>query len=167
MLFWKILAKCLSKKGRNLFCLSWNYSNTPWRSSITSSLRSARFYFVYYVIFSCTSCCPFFIFWFYYFILYFLGMQRRLGYAFLKTLSKMQFKKGQKSLLFCLKLFEHPLMKFNNFKPSDYKFFHFGLFWFKFCSFLLARYLIWRYFSLGSIWNFIFTFKLFKLHMCL
>ena len=36
--------------------------------------------------------------------------------------------KGQKSILTCLKLFEYPLMKFGNFKPSFLKFLleHFG-----------------------------------------
>ena len=78
--------------------------------------------------------------------------------TFLKNLSKMPFKKGQISLLFCLKLFEYPQMKFNNFKSSFYKFFYSGLFLFKFCSFLLARYLIWKYFSLSSIWNYIYMY---------
>ena len=51
ILFLKILAKCHSKKDRILFCFAWNYLNTPWRSSIISSLRSVRsFNPVYFVL---------------------------------------------------------------------------------------------------------------------
>ena len=88
--------------------------------------------------------------------LFFYGTQRRLGCTFLKNLSKMPFKKGQKSLLFCLKLFEYPLMTFNNFKPLFCKFLFSGLF--KYCSFMLARGFLWWYFSLSSFWKFIYLY---------
>ena len=49
ILFRKILAKCHSKKDRNLFCFAWNFFNTPWRSSIISSLRfTSSFILVYF-----------------------------------------------------------------------------------------------------------------------
>ena len=95
-------------------------------------------------------------------LIHFFGMHKGdwgiFFFFFLNNLSKMLFKKGQKSLLPCLKLFEYQLKKFNSFKPSFHKFFYSGLFWFKLCSFLLARDLIWRHFSLGSIWNYIYIY---------
>ena len=57
ILFWKILAKCHSKKDRNHFCLTWNYSNTPWRSSIISSLRFARSFILIYFVLNCVCFC--------------------------------------------------------------------------------------------------------------
>ena len=50
ILFWKILAKCLSKKDKDHFCLAWNYSNSPWWTSIIWSLRFARssFFFLFF-----------------------------------------------------------------------------------------------------------------------
>ena len=85
------------------------------------------------------------------------GTQGRLRYTFLKN-SNQSFQKGTGISIVLLKLFEYPLIKFNNFKPPFHKFFYSGVFWFKFCSFLLARNLIWKYFSLDSIWNFMYTY---------
>ena len=62
-------------------------------------------------------CCPFLSFGWIISFLFFLVCKGDWGILFLKNFSKMPSKKGQKFLLFCLKLFEYPLMKFNNFKP--------------------------------------------------
>ena len=48
ILFWKILAKCHSKKDRNLFCFTWNYSKPSWWSSIISSLCFASSFILVY-----------------------------------------------------------------------------------------------------------------------
>ena len=47
-------------------------------------------------------------------------------------------------------------MTFNNFKPFFCTFLISGLF--KYCSFMLARSLLWWYFSLSSIWKFIYIY---------
>ena len=99
------------------------------------------YFFIWFLCFNFS-----FIFWY----------TKEIGIYFSKNLSKKLFKKGQKSLLLFFKLFEYPLNKFNNFKPSFSKFFYSGVFCFY--LFLLAHYLFWKYFSLSSIWKFKFIY---------
>ena len=125
----KIYADVWCHKRRCSLCGNENFNSGPSRCddtlkmNLSLSLSLYRYIYITVQFTVIIYCCSFFVFWFHYFIFYFFGMQRRLGYTFLKNLSKMPFKKGQKSLLFCLKLFKYPLMKFNNFKPLFCKFF--------------------------------------------
>ena len=52
------------------------------------------------------------------------------GMLFCKHFGKCFSKKGKKSLLYCLKLFECPPMIFDNFKPFFLKFLHSNPFYF-------------------------------------
>ena len=69
----------------------------------------------------------FFIIWF---LFVYLVHERDWGILFWKILSKCFSEKDINHFCLAWKLFEYPLIKFNNFKPSFFKFFYSSLFCF-------------------------------------
>ena len=66
--------------------------------------------------------------------IFFFWFTKDIGVYFKKKCQQMFFKKGQNYLLYCLKVFEYLLKKFNfkfNLKPSFLKLIHSGQFCFK------------------------------------